>query len=143
MTSIRGYDFPEALLYLVEHQVWARRETDGSVTVGATALGVAQGGDCFAFVPKAVGSSIGFGKALGMIELSKTIVSVRSPVAGEIVAHNAPAVARPALINEQPYGEGWLVRLVPEDWARDAACLLQWPALIPAVEEYMTLNRVE
>ena len=96
----------------------------------------------FAFTPKAVGTTVEVGKAVGLLELSKTVVSVRSPLAGRIVEVNAAAVAKPSLISADPYGAGWLVRLATAV-DLDAARLLSGDALAPAFETEMALENFE
>lgn len=139
MVRIRTFEFPDHLYYLVEHDTWARPDADGCVTVGLTALGAHISGEFIEFMPKAVGTAIERDRSLGVLEMSKVIRAARSPVGGTIVACNLRATQRATLINEDPYGDGWLVRLAPDDWARDRARLASGAGVAPAVEAYMAL----
>ncbi|QJR09284.1 Glycine cleavage system H protein [Usitatibacter rugosus] len=139
MATVRGFDFPAELRYLLEQDTWARLEPGGLVTVGLTSLGGHISGDFIDFTPKAVGTRIERDRSLGALEMSKVIRSARSPVAGEVAEVNAAVRENPGLINADPYGEGWLVRLRPEDWDRDAALLVAADGLGPAVLAYMEL----
>ena len=112
MIVVRGCEFPPDRYYHTDYNVWVQRGADGLVTLGATAYGVALAVEFFAFTPKPAGTVLEAGRAAGLLELSKTMVSVRTPVAGRIVAVNTAAAAKPALISADPYGSGWLVRLV-------------------------------
>jgi glycine cleavage system H lipoate-binding protein len=136
---VRGFEFPDDLHFLVEHDTWARHEPDGLVTVGLTSLGAHISGEFMDFIARPAGTRIERDRSVGALEMSKVIRSARSPVAGEIVAVNAAVRERPALINDDPYGEGWLVKLEAEDWMRDVATLVHGAGVHEAVERYMAL----
>jgi len=139
MVRVRTFEFPDELYYLVEHDTWARLDADRRVTVGLTSLGAHISGEFIEFLPKAMGAAIERDRSLGVLEMSKVIRAVRSPIAGTIVARNERATQRAKLINEDPYGEGWLVRLAPRDWDGDATRLATGTGIAPAVEAYMAL----
>ncbi len=136
---VRTFDFPDGLHYLVQHDAWARPDGDGLVTVGITSLGAHISGEFIEFMPKPAGASVERDRSLGVLEMSKVIRAMRSPLTGTVVAANVRVSGRAALINEDPYGEGWLVRLRPANWASDAAQLVTGDAVGPAVEAYMAL----
>ncbi len=142
MTTIRGYDFPDELFYMVEHDIWARPEADGVLTVGLTTLGCRVSGEFIEFMPKPLGTQVERDRALAVLEMSKTIRSARAPAAGEIVAINEDVRRQPQRLNSDPYGDGWLVRLKADDWTRDAALLTAGSAVVEAVERYMDLYLV-
>jgi len=137
---VRGCDFPEDRCYHAEHNVWLKEEASGVVLLGATAFGVALAFDFIAFLPKPAGTVVEAGRAAGLLELAKTIVSVRTPVAGTILGSNEAAVADPAVIRDDPYGAGWLVRLRADAWNAAAAQLVSGEAIGPAFEEAMDLE---
>lgn len=143
MIAVRGCAFPQDRYYHADFNVWVQRNGAGLVTLGATSYGAALAIEFFAFTPKAVGMAIEAGRAVGLLELSKTVVSVRSPVAGTITEINAQAVAKPAIIGADPYGAGWLVRLATDADLNAHADLLQGEALIPAFEQAMALENFE
>jgi glycine cleavage system H protein len=140
MIVVRGCEFPEDRHYHADYNVWVQRSDQNIVTLGATSYGAALAVEFFAFVPKAVGTKIEVGKAAGLLELSKTVVSVRSPVAGSIVEVNTAAVAQPSLISADPYGAGWLVRLATDADLDGDKRLLLGAALAPAFEAEMALE---
>lgn len=145
MTSPRldDLDFPADRLYLIEHQVWARIEPDGLATVGITALGIAVAGEIYMCRPKSIGTLIEQGRSIAVVELAKSIVSVKSPLSGTVV-HTNPVVAdTPELVHIDPYGEGWLARLEPNALATERARLLQGEAVKGAMAEYARLYRVD
>jgi glycine cleavage system H protein len=141
MIVVRGCEFPEDLLYDVEHNVWLRREADGAVTLGVTQYAGFLAGDFLAFVPKRIGVEVERNRGIGVLEISKTITSVRAPLSGTIVATNAEAEAKPWLMNNDPYGVGWLVKLAPSAWHAERAALLSGEAIIAAFERAMDLER--
>lgn len=140
---VRGLDFPDALHYLVDHQVWARLEGDGTATVGITSMGIRAAGEIYMCRPKAVGSEVEQGRAVAVVELAKSIVSVKSPVRGTVVDVNVALEERPELVHRDPYGEGWLARLRLADFDTDRAALVQGDAVPAAMEAYARLNLIE
>jgi len=139
MATIRGFEFPDELWYLIEHDTWLRLDADGNATIGITPLGAHISGEFIEFMAKPVGESIDRDRALGMLEMSKVIRSVRSPISGVLLASNERVKGAAGLINRDPYGEGWLVRLRPTSWEADARLLVSGAAIPAAVEKYMAL----
>lgn len=140
MIVVRGCTFPEDRYYHAGYNVWVQRTGTEEVTLGATAYGAALAIEFFAFTPKAIGTLIEAGRAVGLLELSKTVVSVRSPIGGTLIAVNPAVVAQPFLIGNDPYGAGWLVRLASRaDLGREPQ-LLSGCALIEPFETEMALE---
>lgn len=137
MATVRGCNFPDELYYNVENNVWARREADGTVTVGMTAYGCALAGEIVSCLPKKPGKEIELNKSLATVESGKWVGPVKAPVSGEIVAVNDELDANPGLMNAEPYDGGWVVRLRPADWETDAAGLVTGDALIAAFDAKM------
>lgn len=136
-----GFEFPDDLHYLVEHQVWARPEADGTVTVGITSLGVKLSGEVFMARARAPGTVVAQGQGIAVVELSKSIVSVKSPVGGTVLATNALLDEQPERVHRDPYGQGWLARLQPTDWPANAARLLHGAPVIAAMAHHAWLFR--
>ncbi len=111
------------VLYAPAQDMWVRREADGTVTVGATHL-VAQHGQFMVFTPRPVDSAVQFDHSLGVMETAKTAVAVHAPVAGRIVAINQAVVDDVTLVERDPYGTGWLLRMQPDDWDAAQAALM-------------------
>ena len=98
--------------YTKSHE-WLRTLPDGSLEIGITEHAQEALGDLvFVEVPEA-GRKLAAGDACAVVESVKAASDVYSPVAGEVVAGNSRLAAEPELINRDPYGEGWILRLKP------------------------------
>ena len=101
--------YPEDLLYHAEHD-WAR--VDGEqATLGITWYAQDALGEVVFFEPPAVGTSVSKDEPYAEVESVKAVSDVIAPLSGEIVAVNEALAVNPAVINDDPYGEGWLVRV--------------------------------
>lgn len=102
-------DLPEDRRYTAEHE-WARQD-DGRIVVGITDFAQDQLGDVvFVGLPEP-GSGVEAGTPLGEVESTKSVSDIYSPVSGKVVETNAALEASPELVNEDPYGRGWLVAI--------------------------------
>ncbi len=140
--KVAGFEFPDDLFFHVEHQVWARLHGDGSATVGITALGIElAGGEVFMCRPKTVGTVLVQGQGLAVVELAKAIVSVKSPVAGAVLAVNPLLAATPERVHADPFGSGWLARLALSAWPADLAALVHGEAVAAPMQHHAWLHR--
>jgi len=114
MTTIDQYEFPDDLYYDKEH-VWARVDDDNMVTIGMTSFGQDLAGEIvYVEVPR-VGRTISKGEAFMSMESGKWVGRIQSPVSGEIAEANEEIEWESTLVNEDPYGEGWLAKLEASD----------------------------
>jgi glycine cleavage system H protein len=114
MTTIDQYEFPDDLYYDKEH-VWARVEGDDIVTIGMTSFGQDLAGEIvYVEVPR-VGRSVSKGEAFMSMESGKWVGRIQSPVSGEIAEANEEVEWESTLVNEDPYGEGWLAKIEASD----------------------------
>lgn len=105
---------PNDLKYLDSHE-WARLESDGTVTVGISDHAQSALGDLvFVELPE-VGSTVAKGGQTVVVESVKAASDVYSPVSGEVIAVNDDLGATPELVNNEPYGSGWLFKIMPSD----------------------------
>jgi glycine cleavage system H protein len=102
-------EVPTELRYTDDHE-WLRLE-DGVGTVGITAYAANELGDVVFVELPAVGTTLDKAQSFGVIESVKTASDLYSPLAGEVVAVNEALADHPELVNSDPYGEGWMVRL--------------------------------
>lgn len=101
--------YPDDLFYTEEHE-WVRVE-NGGVTLGITRFAQDELGDIVFVELPAVGTAFDAEDEIGSIESVKAVAEVFTPIAGEITEVNDALVEHPELINQDPHGDGWLVRL--------------------------------
>ena len=101
--------YPDDLRYHPDHD-WARVEGD-EATFGITWFAQDQLGEVVFFDPPQVGDTISAGQSYAEVESVKAVSDVYAPASGEIVAVNEELAGTPELINSDPYGQGWLVRV--------------------------------
>jgi len=140
MATVRNCPLPDDLFYDVDSNVWARREADGTVTVGMTSYACSLAGELVAYLPKKVGSRIERGKSLASVESGKWVGPIKAPVGGEIISINEAVAVRPSLINADPYDQGWAVRMQPSDWEGEADRLVTGSAVAAAFEAKMAAD---
>ena len=110
-------EFPEDLRYTKEHE-WARPESDGTrVRVGITDFAQDALGDVVYVDLPQTGARVEAHEPLGEVESTKSVSDVYSPVSGTILERNTLIEDRPELVNEEPYGDGWLVVIGLDDGA--------------------------
>ncbi len=108
--------FPEKLLYTAEHEWvdWAPGSQD-PVAVGITSYAAGSLGDIvFVDLPQ-VGARVTSGEVCGELESTKSVSELYAPVTGEVVEVNPAVVTDPSLINDDPYGRGWLFKVAVEE----------------------------
>jgi glycine cleavage system H protein len=101
--------YPDDLRYHTEHD-WARIEGDGA-TFGITWYAQDALGEVVFFEPPEIGTQVTKDSAYAEVESVKAVSDVIAPLSGEITAANDAVADRPEVINDDPYGEGWLVRV--------------------------------
>jgi len=108
-------NIPDNLLYTADHEYVKKTDDPTTVIVGITDYAQGELGDVvFVNLPK-VGDKIAAHAVFGTIEAVKAVSELFSPVAGEVVAINAALDGGPDLINKDPYGEGWMIKLKVSD----------------------------
>ena len=113
--------YPDDLLYHPEHD-WARVDGDEAV-LGITWFAQDALGELVHFEAPEAGVSVTKDEAYGEVESVKAVSDVVAPLSGEILEVNVRAIEEPELVNEDPYGEGWLVRIRLADEGELAALL--------------------
>lgn len=105
---------PDDLKYTDSHE-WLRLEQDGTVTVGITDYAQESLGDLVFVETPQVGRRLKAGEACAVVESVKAASDTYAPITGEVVDTNSRLTDEPELINSSPYGEGWIMRIQPED----------------------------
>jgi len=128
------FRFPSDLLYSPAG-VWVRFE-GARARIGLSDFTQQRNGDVAFAEPKGAGTRVGTGEEVALVETIKVNLSVPSPVAGRVVEVNADLPNSPELVNQDPYGRGWLAVLEIEDAEAVRRGLM-------SAAEYMALARVE
>ena len=116
-------DYPEDLLYHPEHD-WARLEGEVA-TFGITWHAQDALGEVVFFEPPAVGTTVTQNEPYAEVESVKAVSEVYSPLSGEVVAVNESLAKTPEAINDDPYGEGWMVQVRLSDPSEQSALMDQ------------------
>ena len=108
-----SFDYPENLRYLETHE-WTTTDDD-PLRVGISEFAQDELGDVvFVELPEP-GDAVTADEAFGVVESIKAVSDLYAPVSGEVTAVNEDVFDRPELVNESPYGDGWLVEIDPSD----------------------------
>ncbi|GAB3972792.1 glycine cleavage system protein GcvH [Spirosoma terrae] len=103
-------NFPAELSYTQDHE-WIRLEDDGTAVVGITDFAQRELGDIVYVDITTVGQSLAKGDVFGSVEAVKTVSDLFLPLEGEVIEVNDAIEKSPELLNSDPYGEGWIVRI--------------------------------
>jgi glycine cleavage system H protein len=140
MPTVRGCNLPDELLYDVDNNIWYRDNNDGTVTLGMTAVAAAMAGQLVAFTAKKAGRSVESGKSCATVESGKWVGPAKIAFDAEVVAVNDTLAGSPKIANADPYGEGWMVKVRPKDWAAAKARLIAGTAVAGPYETKMTAD---
>jgi glycine cleavage system H protein len=110
-------EYPADLRYTKDHE-WARASGD-NVVVGITSFAVEQLGDITLVELPQAGATVTTGESLGTIESVKSVSEIYAPVSGRVIRVNEKLEDSPELVNESPFGEGWMVEIEPAEAALD------------------------
>jgi|SRR4029077_19888903 len=111
MAAVESY--PDELKYHEEHD-WARIEGDEAV-LGVTWFAADALGELVHYEPPEVGATVTRDASYGEVESVKAVSDLIAPLSGEVIAVNAKVVDAPETVNQDPYGEGWLIRIRMSD----------------------------
>jgi glycine cleavage system H protein len=130
------YQFPDDRHYDGESHMWAKRETAVSpVIIGIDTLGLEALGELAYISLQAVGIPVKRGESIGVLEAAKMTGDVISPVSGILLSRNEPIMRNPGIVDDDPYGQGWLVTIEPHDWETESAALVYGDALPAWIEK--------
>ena len=134
MAVIKGYNFPDELYYHEDHS-WVRVEDDGTVTIGMNDFFQQAAGDITYVDLPFEGDEVEAGEVCGKVQSSKWIGKLVAPVSGEITEVNEALDSDSTLINKDPYGEGWIVKISPTNLDEELAKLMTVNTLTPWLEK--------
>lgn len=115
-------DFPEDLKYTKEHE-WARLEEDDVVAVGITDYAQESLGEVVYVELIEAGAQVSQGEAFGVVESTKAVSDLYAPVSGTVIEVNDTLIDSPGLINEDPYEDGWMIRIEMRDRRELEKCM--------------------
>lgn len=125
-------NFPENLKYSKDHE-WTRVEGD-EVVIGITSFAQDQLGDVVYVELPEVDGEIKEGQPFGVVESTKAVSELFAPISGKVVGRNDPLMDAPEKVNEDPFGEGWMIRVKPSNPA-ELEALLDAAAYLKLTEE--------
>jgi len=126
-------ELPGDLQYTSDHE-WLRREDDGTVTIGITDHAQAALGDLVYVELPEVHQDVEAGSDMAVVESVKAASDVYAPISGTVVAVNDALSDDPEAINNDPYGEGWIVRLEPSGDEGDLLAPDAYQALLDDID---------
>ncbi len=127
----KDYNIPEDVVYHPEH-MWARVDGD-VVVVGVTDFAQKLAGDIVYVDMPMEGDDVTKDKPFGTLETGKWVGKIYAPVSGEVVEYNEEVEDDALIINEDPYGKGWIIKIAPEDMG-DMDGLLKAGDYIPIID---------
>ena len=118
-------DFPQDRYYDKNNHFWVKPE-DGTqrFIIGIDAYGLDTLGDLAFLSFNPAGRTVKRGQSIGKLEAAKMTGDLISPVSGRVLVYNDAAAQNPALVNDDPYGKGWLAVIEPDQWETEKAALL-------------------
>ena len=122
LSALDMNNIPENLKYTKDHE-WIRHESDGTCLVGITDHAQDSLGDVTFVELPAIGESFEEGATFGVVESVKAASDLYFPLSGEITEVNEILVDSPEKVNEDPYGDGWMVRIRPSDSSESGGLL--------------------
>lgn len=143
MAQVNNCNIAEELFYWVEKHVWVRPEGDGVCTIGMSDVAQSMAGKVVSVTAKKVGRSLKKGKSVATIESSKWVGPVPCPINGEISEVNSAVAKNPGLLNEEPYGDGWIVKMKADDLDAQLAELVTGEAGVEAYQGFLDSEGIE
>ncbi len=143
MATANNCEVPEDLMYWIREHVWVRLEDDGLVTIGMTDAAQHLAGNVVTATPKKVGRKVRKGRSTGTVESGKWVGPIKAPVTGIIAASNEAILTDPKILNHDPYGEGWFVRIEPVNWEAEMTDLVTGAEAVSQYEDFLTEEGID
>jgi len=124
MADILGYNLPDELYYQIDH-TFARIEEDGTVTIGMDEFFAREAGDIVYVDMPFEDDEITAGETCGKLQSSKWIGKMLAPISGVVIQTNEELESNAALINQEPYGNGWVMKVKPTNLDEDLGKLMR------------------
>ncbi len=134
---IDGYEIPDDLLYTREHE-WVKKLAENRVLVGVTDYAAKTLSDVVYVSLPQVGGEVKQMGVMASMESIKAVSDVYSPVSGKLLKVNEELSMKPELVNQSPYGEGWLIEVSARDFDAESKNLLSPEEYVSFLRELMT-----
>jgi glycine cleavage system H protein len=137
VVKVQEIEFPDHLFYDIDNQIWYQPLDDGTVRAGFTTWAANLMGDVLVFTPKRIGRDFEKGRSFAVVEGGKWIGSARAAFDGVVIAHNPLLERKPELLNQDAFGEGWMliVRPAQDNWRQG---LVTGTAFAPAFAAWLS-----
>jgi glycine cleavage system H protein len=145
MPVIHGFEFPDDLYYLVEKHVWVRTAEDGTLRLGLTPVAyklLRNSVVAISIKSGILGQPVAKGKSLAMVESLKYIGPLSAPFDGVFLRGNDRLASDPDLAVADPYGEGWIAEMRPEDWDLARRDLVTGPEALAAYQALLDAQNI-
>ena len=130
----KQFDFKSDRFYNSNH-LWSKQDETRQITVGMDELGLDSLGELAYLTLPSEGTPVEMGKAMGSMEAAKMTGELVAPVSGIVIEQNDKVLQNPLLVNEEPYGNGWLVKIEPTNWEEDSEAMVSGDKLPDWVEQ--------
>lgn len=134
--DFQGYNIPDHLLYTKEHE-WAKEE-GATIRVGITDYAAKTLNDVVYVTSPKTNEKVGQFKSMGTVESIKAVSEIYSPVSGTVVKVNSQLDSHPELVNKSPYGDGWIIEVMPTNYASEKKSLLDAEAYVAHLKGLVT-----
>ena len=119
----KQFDFKSDRFYNSNH-LWSKQDETRQITVGMDELGLDSLGELAYLTLPSEGTPVEMGKAMGSMEAAKMTGELVAPVSGIVIEKNDRVLQNPLLVNEEPYGNGWLVKIEPTNWEKESETMV-------------------
>ena len=130
----KQFDFKSDRFYNSNH-LWSKQDETRQITVGMDELGLDSLGELAYLTLPSEGTPVEMGKAMGSMEAAKMTGELVAPVSGIVIEKNDRVLQNPLLVNEEPYGNGWLVKIEPTNWEEESETMVSGDKLPDWVEQ--------
>jgi glycine cleavage system H protein len=131
MARIEEFEFPDDLFYDTKEHLWLRPQ-GALITIGVDDGGQDALGDVVYVQLTEAGRQVSRGEAIGSVEAAKMVRPLLAPLSGRLTEVNSAVMAKPRLLNEDPYGQGWLFRIEADHWDSERLHFIQGSEAVTA-----------
>jgi glycine cleavage system H protein len=130
MVKVEEFEFPDDLFYFSTDtdQIWLKKE-NGNLRIGITTLGAYAAGKIKFIRLRPAGKDVKAGRSIGTLESGKWTGPVKTPLSGSLVEVNEELKSNPSIINDDPYGKGWVAIIEPADFDGEKDALVSGDAI--------------